>query len=154
MDRDVVELKLESLQRCVRRLETKCPADAAILAVDLDLQDIVSVNLTRAVQIAVDIAAHLLAERQEPPPATMGQSFERLAQAGILDGELAGNLKKAVGFRNIAVHSYEDINWGMVHSIVRYHLGDFSRFAKAIGAGLAEPEPQAALRSGEGFTSP
>jgi hypothetical protein len=39
MDREVIEQKLESLRRCLRRIETKCPTDAATLAVDLDLRD-------------------------------------------------------------------------------------------------------------------
>ena len=39
MDRDVIEKKLESLRRCVKRIEAKCPADAQTLAVDPDLQD-------------------------------------------------------------------------------------------------------------------
>ena len=38
-----------------------------------------------------------------PPPDTMGQTFDRLEQAGMLTTILALNLKKAVGFRNIAV---------------------------------------------------
>ena len=44
MDRDVVEQKLESLRRCLLRIETKCPSDAATLAADIDLQDIVTEN--------------------------------------------------------------------------------------------------------------
>lgn len=42
MDREVVEQKLESLRRCLQRVETKCPAEADTLAADFDLQDIVS----------------------------------------------------------------------------------------------------------------
>ncbi|MFZ2390132.1 MAG: hypothetical protein WAW69_20245 [Polaromonas sp.] len=48
MNREVVEQKLESLRRCLQRIETKCPADAETLVVDVDLQDIVSLNLSRA----------------------------------------------------------------------------------------------------------
>lgn len=36
MDREVVEQKLESLRRCLQRIETKCPADADTLATDFD----------------------------------------------------------------------------------------------------------------------
>jgi len=136
MDREVVEQKLESLRRCLRRIETKCPADAATLAVDMDLQDIVSLNLSRAVQISVDIGAHLIAGMEVQPPDTMGQTFDLLAQEGVLNIELANSLKKAVGFRNIAVHSYESINWEIVHSIVKYHLSDFSAFAKVVAMRL------------------
>jgi uncharacterized protein YutE (UPF0331/DUF86 family) len=60
----------------------------------------------------------------------MGKTFEILAQEGILSENLAANMKKAVGFRNIAVHNYERINWHIVYSIVKNHLSDFSEFAK------------------------
>lgn len=138
MDREIVEQKLESLRRCLLRIETKCPSDAAVLASDLDLQDIVSLNLSRAVQISVDIGAHLIAGMEVPPPDTMGQTFELLAREGLLSAELASSLRKAVGFRNIAVHSYENINWAIVHSIVKYHLADFSEFAKVVAARLKQ----------------
>ena len=34
MDREVVEQKLESLRRCLQRIEFKCPADADTLTAD------------------------------------------------------------------------------------------------------------------------
>ena len=99
---------------------------------DIDLQDIVALNLSRAVQICADIGTHLIAGMEVPPPDTMGQTFDILAQEGILNNALAASLKKAVGFRNIAVHNYESINWAIVHSIAKHHLADFSEFAKVV----------------------
>lgn len=136
MDREVVEQKLESLRRCLRRIESKCPTDASMLIADIDLQDIVSLNLSRAVQISVDIGAHLIACMEVSPPDTMGQTFDLLAKEGILDKELATSLKKAVGFRNIVVHNYEGINWEIVHRIVKYHLADFAQLAKVVATRL------------------
>lgn len=49
MDHDVIARKLDSLSRCVIRIESKRPADARELVSDIDLQDIISVNLERAV---------------------------------------------------------------------------------------------------------
>ena len=132
MDREVIEQKLESLRYCLRRIESRCPPDAQTLAADADLQDIVALNLSRAVQVCVDIGAHVVAEMQVPPPDTMGQTFDLLAQSGVLTMALAARMKKAVGFRNIAVHSYEAIDWRIVHSIASKHLVDFADFAKAI----------------------
>ena len=88
-------------------------------------------------QICVDIGAHLIAGMDTPPPDTMGQTFDVLAREGGLTSELATNLKKAVGFRNIAVHNYESINWIIVHNIVRYHLADSTEFAKVVAHKLA-----------------
>lgn len=139
MDREVVEQKLESLRRCVQRIETRCPVEAETLCADFDLQDIVSLNLSRAVQLCVDIGAHLIAGMNVEPPGTMGQTFDILAQAALLPESLALSLKKAVGFRNIAIHNYDAINWYIVHSIAKYHLTDFSEFAKVVAVKLSDP---------------
>jgi uncharacterized protein YutE (UPF0331/DUF86 family) len=117
MDREVIEQKLESLRRCLQRVAEKCPSDPNTLGQDPDLQDIVTVNLTRAVQVCVDLGAHLIADMDVPPPDTMGQTFDSLANVGAIPEDLAKQLKKAVGFRNIAVHHYEAIDWMIVHRI-------------------------------------
>ncbi|MEW6676854.1 MAG: DUF86 domain-containing protein [Pseudomonadota bacterium] len=132
MDRSLIAEKLESLRRCLARIQQRCPDKAEILADDLDAQDIVSLNLTRAVQISVDIAAHLLAGTQQAAPETMAAAFDRLAAAGVIPGDLATRLKKSVGFRNLAVHNYNAIDWNIVFSICQYHLDDFREFATLI----------------------
>lgn len=132
MDWSVIEQKLESLRRSLRRVEEKCPKDADALEKDVDAQDIIALNLTRAVQICVDIGAHLISETELPPPDTMGQIFDVLTKAGMITSDLAVRMKKAVGFRNIAVHNYDAINWAIVYSIARSCLSDFGEFAKAV----------------------
>lgn len=82
MDRLIVDRKLDSLRRCVERIRGKRVESVAALQADLDLQDVLVLNLTRAVQICADLAAHLIVDSNLPPPETMGQAFERLAQGG------------------------------------------------------------------------
>ncbi|WP_449258315.1 type VII toxin-antitoxin system HepT family RNase toxin [Chlorobium limicola] len=132
MDWSLIEQKIESLRRAVGRAEDHCPVDVETLARDYDAQDIVSVNLTRAVQICVDIANHVLSESDLPSPLTMGQSFDLLQELGVIDQELCVSMKKAVGFRNLAVHNYDTIDWAIVHAIARHHLCDFKAFARAV----------------------
>ena len=132
MDQDVIEQKIESLRRCVERVRQKCPATADALASDVDAQDILTLNLTRAVQLCVDIGAHLIAGSDHPAPDTMGQTFDVLAELGIIPHDLAVRMKKAVGFRNIAVHNYEAIDWQIAHAIATRHMSDFVAFTKAV----------------------
>lgn len=136
MDREIVAEKLEALRRCIRRVTEKCPPDVETLEGDVDLQDILALNLSRAVQLSVDIGAHVLTGLEVPPPNTMGQTFDALTKAGVIPEDLGMKLKKAVGFRNLAVHNYEAINWAIVHSIAVHHIGDFSEFAKIVVAKL------------------
>ena len=67
----------------------------------------------------------------------MGQTFDALVETGAIHEKLATQLKKAVGFRNIAVHNYREIDWTIVHTIAGHHLGDFTEFAKTIATRLA-----------------
>ena len=57
MDRDVVNSKLESLSRCVERVRTRTPTSVEALSASYDAQDILCLNLERAVQACVDKAA-------------------------------------------------------------------------------------------------
>ena len=142
MDRLIVARKLDSLQRCLARVRDKRPPNVAALANDPDLQDILVLNLSRAVQLCVDIALHALADLNAPPPDTMAQAFERLATAGKLDPALALRLRKAVGFRNLAVHNYGAIDWAIVHAIATSHLDDFESFARAVAPGPVTAKPE------------
>ena len=132
MNQDVLLRKMESLRRCLVRLEKKRPNSLEQLVSDYDLQDIICINLERAVQLAVDLGLHLLVLSDIKPPATMSEVFSSLAVEKIISPELAAKLKGAVGFRNIAVHEYEEINWAIVSSILNGSLDDFRVFMAAI----------------------
>lgn len=132
MDKDVILSKIESLERCVRRVEEKTPLGRDELIHDLDRQDIIILNLERAVQLSVDIAAHIIAELQQPAPMSMAECFSLLQQAGIINTVVAQRMRKSVGFRNIAVHEYRLVDWGVVYAIITEHLEDFVEYARQI----------------------
>ena len=128
----IIAEKLESMRRCIQRIEDKTPEDAGNLIRDIDLQDILVVNLIRAVQISVDIGSHIISSANQPMPQTMGDVFTKLQELDAISQETSERLRKAVGFRNIAVHSYEAINWEIVYAICRNSLRDFRQFAQEI----------------------
>ncbi|MEW6590435.1 MAG: DUF86 domain-containing protein [Pseudomonadota bacterium] len=134
MDRQIIEQKLESLRRCLDRIQEKTPPTATALADNPDAQDVLTLNLTRAVQLCVDIGTHLISSSELPAPDTMGQTFDALVSMSVIAPELALRLKKAVGFRNISIHNYEAIDWQITYLIATRQLGDFSAFAAAIVA--------------------
>jgi uncharacterized protein YutE (UPF0331/DUF86 family) len=86
----------------------------------------------------VDRGPHLIADLDVLPPDTMDQTFDALTHAGVIPEPLAQQFKNAVGFRNIAVHHYEAIDWAIAHGIALNHLSDFSEFAKVIAARLLQ----------------
>jgi uncharacterized protein YutE (UPF0331/DUF86 family) len=138
MDKEVAVARLESLRRCIQRIKDKTPPSSSELLDNSDLQDIICINLERAVQICVDLASHIIAESDMTAPSSMGQSFEHLHKLDLISEKLAKRMKKAVGFRNIAVHAYQEINWEIVYAIITSRLEDFVEFARAVSdaAGL------------------
>jgi len=132
MDRDVVLNKLESLRRCIKRVEDKTPATYQELVDDYDLQDIIALNLERAVQISVDIGLHIISDLEMPPPETMAETFKVLEKAEVLESRVAERMSKAVGFRNTAVHAYQELDWHIVFSIATLNLEDFKDFARQV----------------------
>ncbi len=132
MDKDVVLNKLESLRRCIQRVEDKTPASVDRLIEDYDLQDIISVNLERAIQTCVDIGLHIISDLEVPVPETMAGTFEVLNRAGYLDKATTERMSRSVGFRNTAVHAYQEIDWNIVYCIITEHLDDFRDFALQI----------------------
>ena len=132
MDRDVVLNKLESLRRCLRRVQEKTPASVDLLIADYDLQDIVTLNLERAVQVCVDIGLHIISSLDVSAPETMAGTFKAMERVGCLDNAVAERMVKAVGFRNTAVHAYQEIDWHIVYRIITEHLDDFRDFARQV----------------------
>ena len=110
MDSYVLQTKLESLIRCVNRIKAQNISAVEELENDIDKQDVIILNLQRAVQICVDIGNHILLDFNSPTPSTMAETFRQMAKNNIISDSLSKDLGRAVGFRNIAVHQYEDID--------------------------------------------
>ena len=130
MDQVILAEKIESLRRYIQRIEDKKPDNINLLIQDLDLQDILVINLTRAVQLCVDIGSHIISTANKPSPQTMGEVLTTVYELTAISLDTREQLKKAIGFRNIAVHNYEAINW--LYAICPNSLQNFRRFAQEI----------------------
>lgn len=131
MDKDVLQTKLEMLVRCIQRITSQNIVTLADLEASLDKQEIIILNLQRAVQICVDIGNHIVVD-YAISPATMSDVFRILAEKNVISKQNADNLAKAVGFRNIAVHQYDVLDNNIIFSIVQDNLKDFTAFASAV----------------------
>jgi hypothetical protein len=115
MKNDVILKKMSSLTRCLKRLEEKRPETWEILIEDYDLQDIISINLERAVQLSVDIGLQFLLELNIQPPETMGEVFPLLGKKEIFQTALSyhqilperTHAVMSAGFRMNKEYSYD-----------------------------------------------
>ena len=128
MDKIILDKKIDSILRCLARIEQRLPSDEETFLEDYDAQDVVVLNITRAVQLSVDIATHILAAGNQGVPDTMSDAFIKLHRLGLLSEKIADKMKRSVGYRNVAIHSYDDVDLGITYEIARDHLQDFKEF--------------------------
>ncbi len=114
-DRDLLAERLLAVQRHLKRVADRLPESPAGLLPSSDASDAVVLHLWQATQIVIDLATGACVKWNLGTPATYADAFTRLAEAGIVDAELAQRLKRAAGFRNLIAHAYERLDMGRVH---------------------------------------
>jgi len=129
---DVVLNKVQTIQRCIKRIKEEYIGFENVFESDFTKQDSVILNLERASQAAIDIATHIVKVRQLGLPNSSRELFELLLDAGIISKDVSKQMQGMVGFRNIAVHDYQNLNLEIVVSIIQKHLDDFEKFTQEV----------------------
>jgi uncharacterized protein YutE (UPF0331/DUF86 family) len=106
------------------------------IATDIREQRFVQHTLQIAIQAALDAASHVVSDDRLGEPTTYRELFDLLEKAGYIPAELAGELAKMAGFRNVLVHGYDDVDLDIVRDIVENRLSDLIQFAESIRARL------------------
>lgn len=127
INKDVLFQKTNSIQNCLKRIHDTVGGDLSKLQ-SLDVQDIVVLNLQRAIQLVIDMGSYVVAIKQFGIPQSLKDVFVILEQNHCLSKALSHNLQKMVGFRNIAVHDYQTVDFDILTAVVSKHLKDFEDF--------------------------
>jgi uncharacterized protein YutE (UPF0331/DUF86 family) len=128
--------KITSLQRCVARAREAYGAAGPGIRTDYNLQDAAILNVIRACDTAIDLANMAIRRRRLGVPNESRDSFAALVRENIIEPNLGDRLKKMVGFRNLAVHQYRELDLDILDAVIRINLDDLLTFAGAIRAEL------------------
>ncbi|WP_438351861.1 type VII toxin-antitoxin system HepT family RNase toxin [Paenibacillus sp. FA6] len=123
--------KLETIRRCIRRINEEYEDKVDNLH-NFTKQDSIILNLQRACESCIDLAMHVVSQKNLGLPQSSRDAFTFLNQNGIIDDSLTQSMKAMIGFRNIAVHDYQSMQIDIVKSILDKHLVDFVKFAELI----------------------
>ncbi len=126
-DKNIVLGKVGNIQRCLRRIQEVTGLDPQTLD-GFNVQDIFVLNLQRAVQSTIDLAAHIISSEGLGLPNNMKEHFLILQRAGITSESLTSKMISMVGFRNIAIHDYQSIDTEILKSILKTNLPDLEEF--------------------------
>jgi uncharacterized protein YutE (UPF0331/DUF86 family) len=125
MPDDVILNKAEIIERCIARIKVTYARESGALLSDYSCQDVVVLNLERACQAAIDLGMRWVRLEGLGVPKDSRDAFTLLSSADLIPLELADSLKKMVGFRNIAIHDYRDIDFAIVRAIIERGFPDF-----------------------------
>lgn len=128
---DVILNKVTTIERCIKRIHEVYEGNPAHLQ-DFTKQDSIILNIQRACEASIDIAMYLVSQKKIGVPKASRDGFIMLADAGIIDHDLAKTLINMVGFRNVAVHDYQALQLNILEAILEKHIDDFKAFTKVI----------------------
>lgn len=126
---DVIINKAATIEHCCLRAREEHRNAGEHFDQDFTRQDAAILNIQRACEAAIDLAAYIVKKDQLGIPQSSGELFDLLVQAGHVEASLGQVLRKMVGFRNTAVHNYQKMQLPIVVAIIERHLDDLSRFA-------------------------
>jgi uncharacterized protein YutE (UPF0331/DUF86 family) len=86
--------------------------------------------LQLALQITIDVGAHIVSELGLPPPRDYRGVFASLRAGGIIEDHLAARLGDEAGLRNLLVHGYAELDDVQVWQALD-RLDDLRAFAAA-----------------------
>jgi uncharacterized protein YutE (UPF0331/DUF86 family) len=94
-------------------------------------------ELQTAIEACLDIGEMVLRAYGEPVPENNAAVFQRLADIGVIDDELAGRMGSAAGLRNVLAHQYgTDIDDRDVFNTLQTDLPVFPEYLSQIRAEL------------------
>ncbi|NGX49853.1 MAG: hypothetical protein K940chlam5_01457 [Candidatus Anoxychlamydiales bacterium] len=129
---DVILNKVASIEKCIKRIKEEYVGSEAELETNFTKQDAIILNLQRACEATVDLAARLVRLNNLGIPQKTRDVFIFLEDGKIISQDLSKRLQKMVDFRDIAVHDYRALNLEVVKSIIEKKLGDFLEYTKLV----------------------
>lgn len=132
--------KLQRLHAQIALTRNRRPAAAEVLAHDLVLRDALALAFMVALQEAIDIAYHVVADEGWGIPDSHRAAFEMLAAHGVLAADLVHEVSAAAAMRNRIAHGYAAVDHERLWQELPSGLRALDAFAAAVAAWLPAEE--------------
>jgi len=128
----VLYKKISHIKYNLDRLKEKQGLSEDEFLANVDAREVVLLNLQQAIQGCIDIGSHIVSDEGWGVPGSLSEIFYKLEEHKIITTPLVENLIPMVGFRNLIVHQYQDIDYKIVYQIYQNRLTDIEAFLSAI----------------------
>lgn len=132
VDQQKLSSRLSALESYLTELRSFRGHDRKQFIEEQALHHLAERYLHLSCESVLDIAHHVIADQGYPQAASYRDSIEVLEREGLIGRDLSERLKRWMGFRNVLVHLYLEIDHGRVYDAIREDLGDLEEFAEAM----------------------
>lgn len=130
-NKSVILNKFETIEKCINRINEEYQNNLENLD-DYRKMDMIVLNLQKACEAVLDLAVYIVSTRKLGLPQTKREAFILLEENNIIDSKMSKNMQGMVGFRNIAVHDYKEIDEEILKDVIENHLNDLLDFARIL----------------------
>lgn len=132
VDKLLVGRKLAEIEVYLNQIKEYSAISVATYDNDWKTQRIVERTLQILIEICIDVANHLISDKNMRLPTGYADTFKVLMENKVISKELCKTMEKMAKFRNVIVHQYEKIDSAIVVSILHKNIGDFEKYKKAV----------------------
>ncbi len=117
-------------------LATRAGEDRDILLGDPDRLGALKYVFVTSIEGCLNVAQHLCASEGWGPPASNADALRLLGAQGVVAVPLAESMARAVGFRNVLVHGYVEVDDRRVVGFLD-KVGDLEAFVASVAGWMA-----------------
>lgn len=110
VDERRVRRLLQRVSEDVAYLRDRSTKNRIVLRTDPDLLAALKYRFVTAIEGCLNVAQHVCASEGFGPPSTNADAMRTLGRHEVLDESLSEALARAVGFRNLLVHGYVEVD--------------------------------------------
>lgn len=131
--------RLALMRELLSALDAMTPVTEEVLSGDIVKRLAVERALCQLVDTATDINQHLAAVSGENVITEYRDSFDAAERIGLIDHNLAKQLKPSVGLRNVLIHEYIDVKLSIVAMSVSLAREFYGQYIKSVAKYIAVP---------------
>jgi len=132
VDKILIMRKLTELETYIKQAQEYSTITVKKYSRDWKIQRIVERTLQMMIELCVDIANHIIADKKYRVPTSYSDTFQVFEEEGILSKKQYKTLKNMAQFRNIIIHHYDKIDEAIVVNILRQNLKDFLEYRDSV----------------------
>jgi len=132
VDKILIMRKLTELEIYIKQMQEYSTITVKEYYRDWKMQRIIERTLQMMIELCVDIANHIIADKKYRVPTSYSDTFQVLEEEGLISKKQYKTMKRMAQFRNIIVHHYDKIDETILVNILRQNLSDFLEYRDSV----------------------